>query len=373
MMEKWIRFIGCMIIGLAVFVSAPTVLAQDPEPIIEPPADAAPTGDEGDTADADLVAVNLKNVNVENLVKFLSEIAGKAVLKHKDVNVKVSVYSNEKVTKKRAFALVSDALMLEKVALVEDRETVRVVPVELLSEVVVELLPEDAEAAVGGIIKSVIPVEHSDVATIETLIKPLVSKMGTMLADPASKKIIITDTARRIAAIREVVAEVDVMDTLKRKVHVFELRYATAEELAPILKSVLSVMAGDAAGAAGGKPGQPQQRPGQPPQPGKKPGGGGGGLDVVAYKTANWVVVAAPEEIINAAIGLVAELDRQKPQDLSLHTLFVRYADPDEIAESLRDVFAKQPDKRVQDTVEISADGRSNSLIILSSQDNYEN
>ena len=364
--KNWLQRIGrILVLGITAGVAS-SAWGQNPEPTVIPPAAT-------ETEDEDLVAVNLKSVNIDDIVKFLSEITGKAVLKHKDVNVKVYVYSQERVTKKRAFALVSDALLLEDIALVEDRETVRVVPVDKLSEVVVELLPEDAEAAVGGIIKSVIPVEHSDVSVIEELIKPLVSKTGTMLADPASKKIIITDTARRIAAIREVVAEVDVMDTLKRKVRVFELRYATAEEIAPILKSVLSVMASDSAGGAGGGKGnQPPQPQRQPQQNGKQPGGASDKLDVVAYKTANWVVVAAPEEIINAAEGLVEELDRQKPQDLTLHTLFVRFADPEEIAISLRTIFEKQPDKRVQDTVEISSDGRSSSLIILSSQDNFE-
>jgi general secretion pathway protein D len=368
--KPWRKVISqALLVTLACMIfCSPHAQAQDPG---SPPPGAPESSSEGEKdADDGLVAVNLKNVNVDALVKFLGEITGKAVMKHKDVKVAITVYSQEKVTPRNAFALLSDALLLEKIAIVEDRDTIKLIPIAMLSEVVVELLPADAEEALGGIIKNVIPIKFSDVKDIEELIKPLMSPAGRLVAHPTSRKIIITDTAKHVAAIRGIIAEVDMLDTHQRKVKVFELQHATAEEIAPLLKSVLMTMAAKSAGAPPPKPGQPR-----PPQPGQKgktpPSGAGGELEVVAYKTANWVVVVASEEIIQAAIALVEEFDREKPEAVSLHFLPVLYSSPDEIARELDAVFSKGPDKRVKDIVEISADSRSNSLIILSSDENF--
>ena len=91
------RRMACLLVVLACLGRPGTGLAQDPPPIVPPPgaeaapADApdapasdvppgeAPPGD-APPADDGLVAVNLKNVDIENIVKFLSEITGKAVL-----------------------------------------------------------------------------------------------------------------------------------------------------------------------------------------------------------------------------------------------------------------------------------------------------
>lgn len=252
--------------------SEPTVVD---EPSDEPGATEA--------EDSDEVAINLNNVEVDKIMKFLTEITGKTVVKHKDVKAQITVLSAAKMSKDRAFALICDALLLEKVAVVETDDTVKLVPTEMLSEVVVELRPPDADEILAGIIKKVIQLRFTDVEEIAKLVQPLMSKTGTLMAHPASKKIIVTDTATRVANIENIIAVLDVLNVEERQVQIFPLKQASADEIAPILKTVLTVIAQKAA-AAGGKP-----QPGQPPQQQGKPKGpqGPGILDVVAYPTAN--------------------------------------------------------------------------------------
>jgi type II secretion system protein D len=342
--------------------------AQDQDQAQPAPAaqDAASNDDEG------TVAVNLNNVDVDHVVKFLSEIAGKPVVKHKDVKVQMSVYSPGKITPDKAFALIGEALHLEKVAMIQDRDTIRLVPAEMLSDVLVEILPEGETPLTGGIVKAVITVRFADVKEIEELVKPLISKGGSMLAHPASKKIIVTDTANRVQAIKEVVAQLDVLDAEQRQIKVFELKHADPEELAPIVKSVLTILAAQ----SGAKNNRGQPQPGQPPQQQQQQQGQQppppSVLDVVPYKSANWLVVVAPGEIIEAAVALVEDFDREKPKELSMRIVPILYADAEQVGRELAALFEKRPDKRVKETVQISANARSSSLIVLSSEENFQ-
>lgn len=395
--------LACFVAGCLVLAPSPSLYAQDtrvtvdadedlPAPETDDDADvSAPDGDDADGESADpgedgdsddedgdgipdKIAINLNNVKIDQVIKFLTEITGKTVVKHKDAQAQITVFSPGEVTPEAAFALICDALLLEKVAVVQNKDKITLIPRDALAEVLPDLLPEGEGEATAGIVRTVIAVRFADVAEVEKLVKPLLSKTGTLLAHPGSKNIIITDTVTRVAHVQGVITLIDVLDTDERQVQIFSLEHADAEELAPILKSVLDVLAQKLMeGAPPGQPGQPGQPPQpQPGKPGKGQAPGAGVLEVVAYKAANWLVVVAPKEILSAAQPLIEELDRERPQELSLRILVLRYADADQVARQLSTLFQKRPEKRVKDTVEITSHERSNALVILSSEENYE-
>ncbi len=349
--------------------------AQGTEDPVSPEEVTADAGAE----ESETVVVNLNNVKIDHVVKFLSEITGLPVIKQKDVQVQLTVVSPAEVSRERAFALVTEALLLEKVAVVRNQDSIRIIPVDLLSDVVVDLLSTDTDGMTGGIARVMIPVAFADVAEIEKVVKGLLSKTGSLVADPSSKQIMVTDSVRRINSIRDVVKQLDVLNTDKRRTQVFKLKHADAKELAPILKSVLSVLAAKTNGQAALTPQQQQQQQQrqqqqqQRQQGGQKPQQSSGGLlEVVPYPTANWLVVVAPEEIMAAAIPLVEEFDTEKAMYLSLNSLPVKYTDVREVARALTTVFRRQPQKRVQDTVEVTYNQQSSTLVVLSSEENFE-
>jgi type II secretory pathway component GspD/PulD (secretin) len=375
-----------LIMAWLLSLSPALVFAQEPSDVegeevaadetAETPETAPPEGLEAEEAaaeetDPDKVPINLNNVPVDQVVKFMAEVTGKFVVKHKDVKAQITVFSLEKVSKEKAFALICEALLLENVAVVRSNDTIKLIPAELLKETVVELLPAGVEELPAGIVRKSIPIRFADVAEIEKLVKELLSKIGSMLAHPSSKQIIVTDSANRVANIEAVVAQLDVLDSDQRQVQIFELKHADVEAIAPILKSVLGALA-QKAGAA--PPGQPQE--GKPPEgrpqqgkPGAAPPAGG--VEVVPYKAANWLVVVVPKELTGKAKSLVDELDRARPQELQMRSLALKYADARELATQLSSLFKSRPEKRMRDMVEITADERSGSLLVLSSAENF--
>ena len=139
-----------------------------------PGADAgAPSAEPDADNDPNTVAISLNAVDIDQVIKFLSQITGKFVVKHKGVTAQITVYSPAEVPKDKAFALLCEALMLENVAVIEDDETIKLVPADVVKEVVTELLPAGTETLTGGIVKKVIPLRFADVAEIGKLIEPL--------------------------------------------------------------------------------------------------------------------------------------------------------------------------------------------------------
>ena len=376
--------LGCLLLLSPLLAFAQeTVVAEEETGVVvaeEKPAEAPPpvaaAVSEAEEVDPDKIALNLNSVDINKVIEFLTEITGKFVVKHKDVTAQITVFSPKKVSREKAYALICEALLLEKVAVVETDDTIKLLPTAVLSETAIDLLAP-GEKLPAGVVRKIIRVRLVDVAEIEKLIKPLVSKEGSVLAHPSSRQLIVTDTAQRVANIEAVVKQLDVLDADQRQVQIFALKYADAEDLAPILKSVLGALAQKAAaGPPGGKPQQQQggRPPGGPPQQGKPPGAptATAGVEVVAYKAANWLLVVAPKELIGPAKSLVDELDRERPQELQLRTIMVKYTDVRELQRQLSPLFAKRPEKRVKDTVEITAHERSSSLLVLSSEENYE-
>ena len=341
-----------------------TKAAETPKPAEEVTAKEAESkaeAEEPEEAGPKKVALNLKNVNIDKVIKFLSDITDKIVIKHKDAKAQITIVSPREVTHEEAMRLICEALRLENVVVVERDKMIWLLPAAKLSEIDFDLLlPEERGPAVG-IVRKVISIRFADVAELEKVIKPLLSK-DALVVDPISRKIIVTDTVVRVANLEKVLAQLDVLEVEDRQVQIFPLKYADAVELAPILKAVLSA---------------PEQKPSGKKPPGKKPStpskpSAAKAVEVLPYKAANWLVVVAPEGQIAKAKKLIDQLDKERPEDLKLRVIVVKYAEATDLASQLSRLFRKRHTKRVRDTVEITGDDRSNTLLVLSSEQNYE-
>ena len=141
-----------ILIACVLLLASGYALAQETEEAAsaETTTAEAESGTEAEAEDDGTVALNLNNVDIQHVITFLGEITGLPVIKQKDVNVQLSVISPIKVSKEKAFALITEALLLEKIAVVKNQDSVRVIPLDRLSDVVVDLLPSDTDEITGG-------------------------------------------------------------------------------------------------------------------------------------------------------------------------------------------------------------------------------
>lgn len=140
---------------------------------------------------------------------------------------------------------------------------------------------------------------------------------------------------------------------------VFTLTHMKAVDLAKILGSVFSESAGGAEKpVARGKP--------------KKGAPATAGMVVLPDASGNRVVVTAPAERMGDVRSLIKTLDTAKPADVAVRVIPLVHVNANELTRELSAMYRKIRGTSLKDTIEISANDRSNSLIVLSSEENYD-
>jgi type II secretory pathway component GspD/PulD (secretin) len=340
------------------------------------PADKPPSAPEAATpnpADADKVALNLRGANIDQVLSFLSELAGMPVMKQKDAKAQITIVNKDKVAKQDAIRMICEALRLDGTAVVMRDHIVWLVPESQVSSLDIGLTLDTGKLPQVGIVTRAIPVKFADVAELEKIIRPLLGKNATLIADAATRQLIITDAADRILNVQRVLAQLDALDVDNRQLQIFQLHYADAEEIAPILRTIMAPPPRANAGPSQPSPAQPN--PGQP-NPGQ-PGGASAAkpvndVEVQSYKAANWLVVVAPKEKLAKIAQLVAEMDQELTQEVKLRTITVKFASAQDLARQLGDLVRKRYDKKVREVIEVGFDERSNTIVILSSEQNFK-
>jgi len=353
------RWIGALLVCALFWVCGPPVARAQEESGGPPEAAAqAETGSEAPAepaappeAEEEKIPLNLKDASIDNVIDFIRKHTGKAVVKAKDVQAQITIATPGPVTPQTALELIIEALKLEGVAVVERDDVIQIMPVAKLAEL--------------GIETRAVTLKFADVSEVEKLVTPLLADGMKLVADSRSRQVFLTGPAEKLADIEKVIRQLDVLEIEGTQVQIFQLKYAEATEIAPVLEIILRDSEG-----AGARPGQ-----GKPRQGGAPPAARSAGDDevaIVAYPTANWLVVRAPKEKLEAAQQLIAQLDKEKPPELKLNVILVKHADARDLARQLSEVFRRRPGRRsVRDTIELSADQRSNALIVYATDENF--
>jgi len=314
--------------------------AAEKAPVAEETQKEAPAGEADQTEQPDepeKIPLNLKDAGIEQVIKFISDHTGKVILKQKDVEAQITLASPEPVTPDRAVELIYNALALEGVAVVEQ-------------DGVIHLMPEDKAAKLGMETRT-FDVKFADVQEVQKLVKPLLGDETKFMADTRSNKAIVTGAPDVLDDLQDIIQAIDVLELEGTQMHIFQLKHAEASEIEPVLKAVLT---DDGKGKKESKSGE--EAP----------------VAVVAYPSANWIVVRAPKEKLEAARQLVEQLDKQKPPELDLNVVMIKHADAADLARRLSELFRKRPRSReLRETVVLTADERSNALIVMSTEENF--
>ncbi|MCZ6796258.1 MAG: hypothetical protein O7J95_21820, partial [Planctomycetota bacterium] len=105
----------------------------------------------------------------------------------------------------------------------------------------------------------------------------------------------------------------------------------------------------------------------QPPRPAV-----GGNVRFMPDRTQNRVIITAPPDRLPDILHLIETLDQDKPADVAIRVLQLRHVEAADLVSEIAPMYQKIRGQSLKDTIEISANSRSNSLIVLSSQKNFE-
>jgi type II secretion system protein D len=92
---------------------------------------------------------------------------------------------------------------------------------------------------------------------------------------------------------------------------------------------------------------------------------------VYVDEQANQIIITDYNDNIRAVSELIAALDTDKPEDVTVRVIKLKNVSAADLMKEIGPLYQKQNSKSLKDTVQITADDQSNTLLILSSESNF--
>ena len=345
-------------------------------------------------AGSDEIQVSFQGANIDMILQWLAQTTGKSVVKHPQVQCQLTIMSSKKVSTREAITLVYRALALEGVAAVESSDSILIVPEGKEPKLNPELLDASRKDIPEGrqrLVK-IFSLSHIQAAELREKVRGVLSDKGTMDIDEQANQLVVTDYNDNLRLLSELIQEFDVPAS-GLVIEIRPLKHADADDIANLLGQILSAQAGGASPPSK-SPSPSSSGPSSPPGMSSMPGspvpatGGGspggnsgpavssisGGQQVRLWpdRSSNRLIISAPKSKLPEVLRLLDILDSGKADDVALRVIPLKNVSAADLAKELEPLYPKSAGRPSRDTVEVAANDRSNSLIILSSEANFK-
>jgi len=208
----------------------------------------APASEQAETAnnqpaDAKFLRMNFREASLDQVLTYLSEAAGFIVNVKPGTSIrgKVTILSNEPLSKDEAINQLNSALNANNLAAVENGRTLTIMPRD---EAKIAGIPvkhgsdPDKIPITDKIVTQIMPVRFVEAAQLLKDLQPLVSIQTTMTANEAGNAIVITDTQAHIHRVAEIIQAIDMGAQAFTVMKVFRLVNADPNETAELLTNL---------------------------------------------------------------------------------------------------------------------------------------
>lgn len=294
--------------------------------------------------------VNLKDTDIQELIKFVADVTGSTIVVDPSVKGKIKVVSSKPVSQGELYDLFLSILDVHGYTAVRTGSVIRVIPNKDARSSPVGVPPEDAVGSNDEYVTQVIRLENISAAKLIPVLRPLVPQQAHMAAYAPSNAIIISDIQSNISRIVEIIDRMD--RSAIQSTQVIKLRYAVAEDVVQMLQTLEKKSQADGADADEE-------------------------VTLVADKRTNSVVVTADELNAQRIKDLISYLDTPLEQSGNVKVIYLEYADAIEVAEVLTRVMQnitrldeggdRKRSSSTNSTIE--ADEGTNALIITADAD----
>ncbi|MEP4147353.1 MAG: type II secretion system secretin GspD [Halioglobus sp.] len=294
--------------------------------------------------------VNLKETDIQELIKFVAEVTGTTIVVDPAVKGKVKVVSSKPVSKDELYDLFLSILEVHGYTAVRSGGVVRVIQSK-------DARSSPVSVADGGprgsdeYVTQVIRLDNISAAKLIPVLRPLVPQQAHMAAYAPSNAIIISDVSANIERIKDIIERMD--RSAVQKTDIIKLRYAVADDVVAMLDKLSKSEAKQSGGA------EPE-------------------VLLVADSRTNSVLVSGDEMERARMNQLIKHLDTPLEQSGNVRVVYLEYAQAKEIAEVLTKVMQNissldsadgKPQRGSSKSSTIEADEGTNSLIITADTD----
>jgi general secretion pathway protein D len=264
------------------------------------------------------VVLNFDNADIETVVHAASEIVGFNYVLAPDVRGKVTVQTSGRIPHEDVFGVLLAVLEVHGFTAVKSGSLYKIVRIEGARERAVPTIvgtEPDRNRTPDEIITQIVPVRFGSVADLSTLLRPLISGRGNLIAHRETNVLVITDTASNVQRALEIIRLVDVEIALD-ELAIIPIRYADAADLATIFNQLFaSGRLRRAPAAPAPAPPPPAAPPGAPrppvapPAPAAETVGAERAPLIIAERRSNSLIVYGRRAELDTVRKLVGQLD----------------------------------------------------------------
>jgi general secretion pathway protein D len=268
----------------------------------------------------DAVTLNFVNAEVEAVSRAMSAIVNRPIVVDPRVKGTMTLYSEQPLSTREAFLNYLASLRGLGFAVVDVAGLLKVVPEA-------EAKLQTGSVSVGEVLRrgdqivtQVFRLQHENVNSLVTVLRPLISPNNTINANPGNNSLVITDYADNLQRIAKIIAALDIPATTD--VEVVPLRHAVASDMAQMVQRFAD------SSAAAAVPGS----------------GGGGAVSVLADARTNALLVRAPNAARLAQVkAVIDKLDRPAAGTApggNIYVVYLKNADASRLAQVLRAAYS---------------------------------
>lgn len=318
---------------------------------------AAPSAIQQDkkTADVEGLRLNFRGASLDAVLDYLSKEAGFTIVREADVDGRIDVWSPNPLSKDEAVDLLNTVLTQKGYAAIRHERTLIIVDRANASYRDIPVQKENDPAFIpktDELVTQIIPVRYAEAMRLTDNLTPLLPSSAVMTANESSNAIVITDTQRNVRRMAEIVKALDTSISAVSEIRVFQLEYADAREVSQMINQLFGEQNQSSRSRSGSdrRMGEfiQRMRMGRGEQ-GRDAGQIATGMSearqaasmvqAVADERTNSLVIAAPEEMMKTFEDLITQIDSVTEESTEVKVFPLRYADADEMAEIIEDVF----------------------------------
>ncbi len=346
-------------------------------------------GAPGQSADDQL---SFQGANIDMVVQWLAKATGKSVVKHPKVQCQLTIVSSKGLKPRESVNLVYRALALEGFTAIESSKSILIVPEGSEPKGPAEFLEGDEIPEGRQRLMRIFPLQHVAPADLRDKIKTALTDKATVEINERGNQLIITDYTENIRLVSGLIKELDVVSTSDTTVEFLPLKHGDAEDVAALLGQILNAQvttqpqssssssSSSSRSSSGMPPGMRMSGPmmvessPNPSPSSSAPSSTGNPSSTIKIwpdRTSNQLIVVAPKAKMAEIKSLLEILDTDKPQDVTIRVIALKNVSAEDLVREIAPLLQKMTGKSARERVEVSANARSNSLIILSSEENF--
>ena len=244
---------------------------------------------------AGLVQMQFDNIELRDLIRFVSNIMGKNFIYDEAVvKGRVTVLSPKSLTKDEVFRVFESVLSYFGFTVITTPETYKIVrsadakgmSVQTLDKAALTRLPPEEK-----ITTLVYPLGYTDSSAMVGILRPLMSRDAYLVSVPTANSLIMIDTASNLKRLETLITKVDVPVSRQLSgIEIYNVQHTSAADLAKALQTLL---------AEGKKAQTPKEK-----------------IFVTSYAPSNSLLISAPPEDMKEIRRIVDEIDTFRPQVL---------------------------------------------------------